>query len=159
MAPALSPFTTSKVDFILDRITTLQMVLNRVGPGNHTSIRSIEQGPVRVGTTAGASPYSDKGQSVYRLLTVRFQFASTPNPTGYESIPAIVMFHDNCLNSITIKGTKTLLKEHDGIIAQFREAPDAILEQTDVAPWNRDTHDARRFSVLDTLETLGDDLE
>ncbi len=148
-----------KDDFILDRITTLQTVLNRVGPGNHTSIRSIEQGPVRVGTTAGASPYSDRGQAVHRLLTVRFQFATTPNPTGYESIPAIMLFHDNCLNSITIKGTKTLLMEHDDIIAQFREAPDAILEQTDVAPWNRDTHDARRFSVLDTVDTLGDDLE
>ena len=50
-----------KDDFILDRITTLQTVLNRVGPANHTSIRLIEQGPIRLGTTAGASHYSDKG--------------------------------------------------------------------------------------------------
>jgi hypothetical protein len=141
-------------DNMIDRPTTLQTALAKVGPSNHAYIRCIEQGPTVIGKHSRGNT-----QVISRVLTVWLSFATAPDHVGYESLPPIEVIHDNCLNSITIKGTKTLLREHDEVLAQLRRIPNAILEPADSAPWDRTTHDARRLSVLTSDSSLGDSPE
>jgi hypothetical protein len=134
-------FYELKDEHILDRIQLLQLALINVGISNQAMIRVIEQGPLIQETRANLNHQQGK-YGVKRLVTITLQYSIVEDHIGYDSLPPVTMAHTNNFNSVTTKGSKTFLKDHDDVLHHFNNIPYAILQHSDPAPWNRELHDA-----------------